>query len=195
MSAEDSEKVGEDLTPNQKQNLDRFIQTGRAFLGTDPQMVAYFDQSSAFFRDALKGRFGLDLKAIEDYYLVVAGLEIGILWQYGIVNRGDMAADGAGLAMRVALSRLAPPGIDLDPEAEVGVAIVGDVEQASEMLKSALTVIHDLDLENPYVFRLANIGLTLGTEWVEGLVSKGLSIENACTVTGASLASIYPGQA
>lgn len=189
----DKDKYQHDsLTPLQCSVLEGFTQTHLDFADMNPRMLAYFDEASAFLKDELEQRYGITLSEAEDYYAVMAGLGTGTAWQEGFAVRENLPIRKAGTLLRASLARLTPPDTTIYYGVVDMAKIKGDYEEVASLLQNALGEKHGLDLNNPRTFELVSAGLTLGTEWVEGITDKGLPLEDAGWITRASLARLYP---
>lgn len=96
-----------ELTPEQQSRMEGFVEHYVTASNTDPTHTGYYDLASAFLRDSLGEKWGLEMDTPEKFYRVLAGLSLGTVWLEELVERGLSVKD-AGEVMRTSLARLFP---------------------------------------------------------------------------------------
>ena len=104
---EDSGSEPLELSPVQSRILEGFVDHYTEVSNVDSRFTSYYDQASAYLRDTLVEKFGLKLEKPEDYYVIMEGLSVGIVWVEGLVANGLSLHDAAEV-MRTSLARLYP---------------------------------------------------------------------------------------
>ncbi len=179
------------LDPRQLQLLDMFLAIGRGHETTTPGQVHAMDQAVA----SMKARFaeqGTKLGTDEDYFYVVAGLNVGTIWVAGILGRDpDFGIEHAINAVQVSLDRLAPADSKrFDPPTDP--RAVAWYDQTAAFVKDFLLNTMGQDIENPRIFDQTAAGMTVGVEWMQGLLGQGYPPGQAAYLTCVACALIIP---
>ncbi len=179
------------LSHRQQQLLDMFLEIGRHHEATTTGQVHAMDQATAFMR----GRFakqGTNLDTAEDFFYVVAGLNVGTIWVAGILEQQpEFSVEHAINALRVSLDQLAPSG-SRQFEAPKDPAAIAWYDQTTAFVRNFLVDTMEQDIGNPRIFNQVSAGMTVGTEWMRGLLDQGYPAGQAAHMTCVACSLLAP---
>lgn len=180
------------LSPRQLQLVDMFVQIGEAHEAVTPGQVHAMDQATAFMRSGF-AKHGAGVDTLEDYFYVVAGLNVGTIFVAGILERKEpgVTAEHAISALRASLDLLAPEGARRFDEPQDPTQAAW-YDQSSAFVRDFLKETMQQNISDPKVFDQIAAGMTVGAEWMQGLLSEGYPPGQASYMTCVACALIAP---
>lgn len=189
MVRDPGDEYPDQLTPAQLFLLEDFVAIHQSIANVDRMSRSYYDWGSTFLEQALAERDVNLLDKDTTYFAVMAGMSIGTTYFEGL-SLDSANTESPGAIIRIGFDQLTPPPLsnmgELRPEYRAYFKQVADV--FSDVFRNKF----GLDLSNPETFGLVQIGLQVGSEWMEGLTEKGRTPNEAGEIVRTSFVLLRP---
>jgi hypothetical protein len=178
------------LTPDQMEVLEGFIIAHKAFSNITPEITQYYDQASAFMRDALLEQYNVAGMNIDEYYATMAGLSMGTSMTERSCTEGGVNLKDAADSMEY-LTNLFDSVPPLNP-------VESQLEENGKLLLDYLLAALErfgLNPDDTNKSAAVSRGLKIGTYWTAGIANtKFLTVSQAAEIVTITFARLSPLQ-